>query len=533
MTNTPLKHVAFVAGPWSSHVRSGIKFTARLVEKFQNAFVSQYIFESFIPQAEKYLATQSQAARERIQLIRACADRPIEHQLDITLSVEKTFEIWIAQQVKRGSVEINGLIVGPPIAIIEDHFNGGSALASKDVHGLPVVSFWPANAPSLIAHFGNPEHGHGGRLFDSIGAALDLAEQEGSNKSVDEIFQQELLRRVTCIPGLPPYYEHEQVPQLFLPFLPLICSFQKRWNYLRDNMDMAITSGTYEMEPVAAEACANAFTKPLRLFDVGPPLDVLPEEPKPVSLNSNDPVISFLDRAYTELGPHSVVYVSFGTIFFPLPQSIDHLKIVISEVLAQGFRLIFTLSSDSAKGGLDSKFIEKIMKGGNAIFPEWANQLEVLNHPATNHFLTHGGWNSVTESLVRGIPLIFWPLAVSTLLLVRSHFIYLTRPSLAQGDQPTNALQVATHHDCGYELLQVRTGAARSVAYARGTNLTIHGTDEAVREEIKTILTATRSGRGAQQRLNTRTLGRIVAESIGKGGSGDVALGHFGEAIGL
>ncbi|KAG9111913.1 hypothetical protein FRC07_008003 [Ceratobasidium sp. 392] len=513
MTNTPLKHVAFVAGPWSSHVRSGIKFTARLVEKFPNAFVSQYIFESFMPQAEKYLATQSQAARERIQLIRACADRPIEHQLDITLSVEKTFEIWIAQQAKRGSVEINGLVVGPPIAIIEDHFNGGSALASKDVHGLPVVSFWPANAPSLIAHFGNPEHGHGGRLFDSIGVALDLAKQEGSTKSMEAIFEEQLLRRVTCIPGLPPYYEHEQVPQLFPPFLPLICSFQKRWNNLRDSMDMAISSGTYEMEPVAAEACANAFTKPLRLFDVGPPLDVLPQQSKPTSSNSNDPVISFLNRAYTDLGPHSVVYISFGTIFFPLPQSMDHLKIVISEVLAQGFRLIFTLSSESAKaGGLDSEFIEKITKGGNAIFPEWANQLEVLNHPATNYFLTHGGWNSVTESLVRGVPLIFWPLA---------------------GDQPTNALQVATHHDCGYELLQVRTGAAKSVAYARGANLTIHGTDEGVREEIKTILTATRSGRGAQQRLNTRVLGEIVVESIAKGGSGDVALGHFGEAIGL
>ncbi|KAG8793769.1 hypothetical protein FRC12_001697 [Ceratobasidium sp. 428] len=276
---------------------------------------------------------------------------------------------------------------------------------------------------------------------------------------------------------------------------------------------MSITSGTYEMEPIVAEACADAFTKPLRLFSVSPNLDLLPQKSGNNPSNTEDPITSFLDRAYAELGPHSIVYISFGTIFFPLPESTDHLKTIISEILAHGFRLVFTLSSDGAKaGGLDGDYIEEITKGGNAIFLEWVDQLKVLDHPATSYFLTHGGWNSVVESLVRGVPMIFWPLA---------------------GDQPTNALLVAGHHDCGHELLQVRTGAAKSVAYARGTNMKIDGTGKAVREEIKMILSGAKTGRGAQQRLNTRALGKIMMESIGKGGSGDVSFEQFGAAIGL
>ncbi|KAL6977419.1 7-deoxyloganetic acid glucosyl transferase [Sarracenia purpurea var. burkii] len=39
----------------------------------------------------------------------------------------------------------------------------------------------------------------------------------------------------------------------------------------------------------------------------------------------------------------------------------------------------------------------------------WAPQEEVLNHQSVSGFLTHGGWNSILESVVAGVPMICWP----------------------------------------------------------------------------------------------------------------------------
>ncbi|KAG9075272.1 hypothetical protein FRC06_010181 [Ceratobasidium sp. 370] len=229
--------------------------------------------------------------------------------------------------------------------------------------------------------------------------------------------------------------------------------------------------------------------------------------------STSDPVLGFMNRAYTDLGAHSVVYAAFGNYFFPPAQSASHLKILIEEVVAQGLRLVFSVKPENAKAtGLDEEYLEKLTKSGNAIFPEWTKQLEVLEHPALHYFLTHGGWNSVTEATVRGVPMIFWPLG---------------------GDQPTNAMQIARQLDCGFELIQIRTGPAKSVAFGVNGDISIVGSDEAVMVEIQRVLKMTRGERGAQQRLNIQALSKLVRKSSMPGGSADVALETLGKAIGL
>jgi hydroquinone glucosyltransferase len=56
-----------------------------------------------------------------------------------------------------------------------------------------------------------------------------------------------------------------------------------------------------------------------------------------------------------------------------------------------------------------SGFLERT-KGRGLVMCGWAPQLEILGHSSVGGFLTHCGWNSVLESVVKGVPMIAWPL---------------------------------------------------------------------------------------------------------------------------
>ncbi|KAK9123043.1 hypothetical protein Sjap_012645 [Stephania japonica] len=61
---------------------------------------------------------------------------------------------------------------------------------------------------------------------------------------------------------------------------------------------------------------------------------------------------------------------------------------------------------------LPEGFEERIAEQNRGVIVQnWAPQLEILSHKSTCAFLSHCGWNSVLESLSRGVPIIGWPMA--------------------------------------------------------------------------------------------------------------------------
>ncbi|CAE6525634.1 unnamed protein product [Rhizoctonia solani] len=449
MTMTPLKHIVFLPAPSWGHLRPAMKTSLRMVEKFQDLFISVFVYDSEVPKTTKYLNSQSSAYSARIKIVTASGNETTPalsptNPVEIFVYLEKSFELWITKELQQTTAaQVDGRVISKPSWIIEDHLNGGVSLEVSD--------------------------------------------------------------RLICIPGLPVHHEWELNTQ-YLPFVPSLAVYMiQRWKNMIKHVDTIICCTTFEMEPISASALSNALDKLITPFFIGPSVDLATPQSSPDS-----PVTQFLDRAYTEKGAHSVVYVAFGTAFFPPASSVSHLTAILDEIPKAGFRFIFALSSPSAK--LEQSWVDAHIQAGNAIFPEWTNQTAVLDHPAIHYFLSHGGWNSSTEALVRGVPMIFWPFV---------------------GDQPANAMQIATTHNCGFELLQVRTGPAKSTAYQIGREVKIVGTHDAVREEMSEILELSKGSRGQHQRTNARLLGRVLSDSLAPGGSGDRDLLKLGKALGL
>ncbi|KAM7502615.1 hypothetical protein LguiB_001519 [Lonicera macranthoides] len=116
--------------------------------------------------------------------------------------------------------------------------------------------------------------------------------------------------------------------------------------------------------------------------------------------------------------PNSVLYISFGS-----QNTITASQMMqLAKALAAGGKdfiwvlqppLGFDKNSEfKPEEWLPEGFKQQIYdQNRGLILLKWAPQLEILSHKSTAAFLSHCGWNSVLESLSRGVPLIGWPMA--------------------------------------------------------------------------------------------------------------------------
>jgi hypothetical protein len=124
---------------------------------------------------------------------------------------------------------------------------------------------------------------------------------------------------------------------------------------------------------------------------------------------SSSPVIAWLG----EQPARSVLYVAFGS---RIAVSHEQIREMGAGLEASGCRFLWVLKTtvvdreDTAepRDVLGDEFQERV-KGRGLVTKGWVEQETVLGHAAVGLFLSHSGWNSVTEVAACGVPLLAWP----------------------------------------------------------------------------------------------------------------------------
>ncbi|BAH93457.1 Os06g0291200 [Oryza sativa Japonica Group] len=212
------------------------------------------------------------------------------------------------------------------------------------------------------------------------------------------------------VPGV----RHLQRSWLPQPLLDLDMLFTKQ--FIENGREVVKTDGvlinTFDaLEPVALAALRDGTV--VRgfppVFAVGP-YSSLASEKKAADADQSS-ALAWLDQQPAR----SVVYVAFGN---RCTVSNDQLREIAAGLEASGCRFLWILKTtvvdrdEAAAGGvrdvLGDGFMERV-KGRGMVTKEWVDQEAVLGHPAVGLFLSHSGWNSVTEAAAAGVPLLAWP----------------------------------------------------------------------------------------------------------------------------
>ncbi|KAF7099801.1 hypothetical protein CFC21_101392 [Triticum aestivum] len=122
------------------------------------------------------------------------------------------------------------------------------------------------------------------------------------------------------------------------------------------------------------------------------------------------PIIGWLG----EQPARSVVYVAFGS---RIAAALEQIREIGAGLEASGCRFLWVVKTtvvdrqDTAELGdvVGNGFLGRV-QGRGLVTKEWVDQEAVLRHPAVGLFISHSGWNSVTESATHGVPILAWPM---------------------------------------------------------------------------------------------------------------------------
>ncbi|KAI0726412.1 hypothetical protein C8Q72DRAFT_532361 [Fomitopsis betulina] len=385
--------------------------------------------------------------------------------------------------------------VCPPDAVILDFQGRGPLseirrLSQKHVK----VYVWFAGAPSAIFRMYGPERIGG--IGDLPSKAEHLSKRTGM--SIERAAGEIALGDSACliyIPGLPPIYDYEVQPQRLMGPKGQVGDMMLTAYDTLSGCDGVILASPECYEREATSVLREWFATTSRaVYTCGPlvttelPSSITTEKQSP----STAPVEDFLFAIMASHGERSLIYISFGTVYWPLEPE----KLAAFLDIVMTMKIPFILNHASPYLPADELIIQKASNYRYGLFTRWCPQQLILSHSATGWFVTHGGHNSVIESITEGVPLICWPFAFNHSL---------------------NAVRVSEKLQIGYELLETRNGPGLRRAHRLGK--APQGTLEAFIAEARDVLRKALGEDGVRKHRNVQRLRREVAQAWSRRGS--------------
>ncbi|KDR73125.1 hypothetical protein GALMADRAFT_158264 [Galerina marginata CBS 339.88] len=495
MFHPNLTHFLFSAIPAWGHIRPFCILAARLVSENENIVVTMILAPNFLDKAHSEISAEfgeggSDQARRRIRVL-STVQSTSYNGFEIMQPMAETYATAYQTLSEGKSItcaEKNTVFdaVPAPVVVILDFVALPQLQATRAItgHSVPIIAWVTGHASAVVRSLG-PES-LGGR--GDIGARVD-AELARTGDSLEEISDK--IYHLTDgtavkVAGLPTMYDHEFFPQT-RPFNAPMAMIIRGCRTVLQECDEVFISSAYSFEEQSIAAAKSWFSEMKKdTYVIGP---LLPFGYGTVAQSSRGAVDveAFLDKMLIQQGGNSVIFVSFGTVYWPtVPEYVDE---VVEALIETKFSFVFSFASPFAKVSDDLN--AKVKLSGLGIITPWAPQQFILNHPATGWFLTHCGHNGIMESLAVGVPLIAWPF---------------------EADQPGAAAHLTENLNVAFELIEVRTGEnGLKPLYRNGR--AAKGTREAVGIEIREVIDACRGQKGEELRKNAEGIKDEFAEA--------------------
>ncbi|KAJ8634352.1 hypothetical protein MRB53_027688 [Persea americana] len=209
------------------------------------------------------------------------------------------------------------------------------------------------------------------------------------------------------LPGLPPLAYHE-LPEYITSsvsspednHMNMLSSFQLQMKEFKENPRLLVNSFD------ALEGDVFASVDGVRPITIGPliPSNFFDGNGKWAMSTRSGDYMKWLDSKPAS----SVVYVSFGSMIVPTKRQMDEILNGLVES-KRPFLWVIRVPGSGSDNGPGAEIRSRVGGTEHGLVVPWCSQLEVLAHPATGCFVTHCGWNSTSESLAMGVPMVCFP----------------------------------------------------------------------------------------------------------------------------